>query len=85
MLHRALHACPTCWAGYRGLTGQRSAALDPLVGEWFGMGRGLVDTKNTASRLARYAVQLFCYQLMPNHWHLLLRPAQDAELSRFLC
>ncbi len=49
------------------------------------MGRGLVDTKNTASRLARYAVQLFCYQLMPNHWHLLLRPAQDAELSRFLC
>ena len=34
--------------------------------------------------LARYAVQLFCYQLMPNHWHLVLRPTQDGELSRFL-
>jgi putative transposase len=34
--------------------------------------------------LARYAVQLFCYQLMPNHWHMVLRPAQDGEMSRFL-
>jgi len=29
-------------------------------------------------------VQLFCYQLMPNHWHLVLRPTQDGEMSRFL-
>ena len=34
--------------------------------------------------LARYPVQLFCYQLMPNHWHLVLRPSQDGEMSRFL-
>ncbi len=34
--------------------------------------------------LERYAVQLFCYQLMPNHWHLVLRPTQDGEMSRFL-
>lgn len=34
--------------------------------------------------LKRYAVQLFCYQLMPNHWHLVLRPTQDGEMSRFL-
>jgi len=34
--------------------------------------------------LARYAVRLFCYQLMPNHWHLVLRPTQDGEMSRFL-
>ena len=34
--------------------------------------------------LARYPVQLFCYQLMPNHWHLVLRPTQDGEMSRFL-
>ena len=34
--------------------------------------------------LARYAVRLFCYQLMPNHWHVVLRPTQDGEMSRFL-
>lgn len=34
--------------------------------------------------LARYPVQLFCYQLMPNHWHLVLRPTQDGEMSQFL-
>ena len=34
--------------------------------------------------LARYPVQLFCYQLMPNHWHLVIRPSQDGEMSRFL-
>ena len=49
------------------------------------MGRGLVDTKNIASGLARYAVQLFCYQLMPNHWQLVGWPTQDGELSQFRC
>ena len=34
--------------------------------------------------LALYDVQLFSYQLMPNHWHLVLRPNQDGEMSRFL-
>lgn len=34
--------------------------------------------------LARYQVELFCYQLMPNHWHLVLRPGRDGEMSRFL-
>ena len=34
--------------------------------------------------LARYSVLLFCYQLMPNHWHLVLRPTQNGEMSRFL-
>ena len=29
-------------------------------------------------------MQLFCYQLMPNHWHLVLRPTQGGERSRFL-
>jgi len=37
-----------------------------------------------AEGLDRYAVQLFCYQLMPNHWHLVLRPERDGEMSRFL-
>ena len=34
--------------------------------------------------LDRYQVQLFCYQLMSNHWHLVLCPTQDGEMSRFL-
>jgi len=37
-----------------------------------------------AEGLARYAVQLFCYQSLPNHWHLVLRPQRDGEMSRFL-
>ena len=31
-----------------------------------------------------YEVSLFSFQLMPNHWHLVLRPQQDGEMSRFL-
>ena len=34
--------------------------------------------------LDRYDVALFVYQLMPNHWHLVLRPQQDGEMSEFL-
>jgi putative transposase len=34
--------------------------------------------------LERYDVQLFCYQLMPNHWHLVLRPNADGEMGQFL-
>ena len=32
--------------------------------------------------LQLYAVQLFSYQLMPNHWHLILRPGREVELLR---
>src|SRR5690349_18674872 len=34
--------------------------------------------------LDRYQVDIFCFQLMPNHWHVLLRPHRDGEMSRFL-
>jgi len=34
--------------------------------------------------LQLYDVQLFSYQLMPNHWHLVLRPNQAGEMSHFL-
>ena len=34
--------------------------------------------------LELYDVCLFAYQLMPNHWHLVLRPDRDGELSRFM-
>jgi putative transposase len=37
-----------------------------------------------AEGLDRYDVQLFSFQLMPNHWHLVVRPNQDGEMSRFL-
>jgi putative transposase len=37
-----------------------------------------------ADGLSRYAVRLFGYELMPNHWHLVLRPDCDGEMSRFL-
>jgi len=33
---------------------------------------------------ARYQIELFCYQLMPNHYHLVLRPLVDGEMSRFM-
>ena len=31
-----------------------------------------------------HQIELFSYQLMPNHYHLLLRPAVDDEMSRFM-
>lgn len=31
-----------------------------------------------------HEVQLFSYQLMPNHYHLVLRPMVDGEMSRFM-
>jgi len=34
--------------------------------------------------LERYDVQLFAYQLIPNHWHFVLRPGHDGEMSRFI-
>src|SRR5688572_24889049 len=29
-------------------------------------------------------VRILCYCLMPNHWHLVLWPPQDGQLSEFL-
>jgi putative transposase len=34
--------------------------------------------------LERYEIELYSYQLMPNHWHLLVCPGQDGEMSRFM-
>ncbi|MEM6333798.1 MAG: transposase [Planctomycetota bacterium] len=38
--------------------------------------------QQTAPRVP--GLELFCYCLMPNHWHLLLRPRADGELSEFM-
>jgi putative transposase len=33
---------------------------------------------------ARVAVEVLAYCVMPNHWHLVLRPRRDGELSKFM-
>ena len=37
-----------------------------------------------AEGLQRYPCQILAYQLMPNHWHLVLRPTKDGGMSNFL-
>jgi putative transposase len=37
-----------------------------------------------AEGLERYRIELFSYQLMPNHFHLVLRPLVDGEMGRFM-
>ncbi len=37
-----------------------------------------------AEALEIHQVELFAYQLMPNHYHLVLRPLLDKEMSRFM-
>ena len=34
--------------------------------------------------LERYAVRLFSFTLMPNHWHMVLQPDQDGQMGRML-
>ncbi len=34
--------------------------------------------------LKRYQIELYSYQLMPNHYHLVLRPLVDGEMCRFM-
>ncbi len=37
-----------------------------------------------AEGLQRYPVELFTYGLMPNHWHLVMRPKSDDSLGRLM-
>ncbi len=37
-----------------------------------------------AEGLRKYPVDLFCYQWMPNHWHMVLRPREDGAMGRLL-
>ena len=33
---------------------------------------------------SKYAINLYAYQLMPNHWHFCLSPQKDGEMTRFV-
>ena len=37
-----------------------------------------------AEGLERYPCEILSYQLMPNHWHFVLRPIEDGGMSNFL-
>lgn len=37
-----------------------------------------------AEALTRYPCQVFAYQIMPSHWHFVLRPTKDGGMSQFL-
>jgi putative transposase len=37
-----------------------------------------------AESVARVRLELFAYVLMPNHWHLVLRPRRDGDLAQFM-
>ena len=37
-----------------------------------------------AEGLQKYPLELFSFTLMPNHWHLVLRPAKDGQMGRLL-
>jgi putative transposase len=47
-------------------TDDDDSALEPILAEW----------------LAEYDVSVFSFPLMPNHWHLVLRPNVDGEELR---
>ena len=37
-----------------------------------------------AEGLEKYQIDLFSFVLVPNHWHLVLRPGQDGEIGKLL-
>ena len=43
----------------------------------------LAFEKVLAEALQRYQVELFSFQIMSNHWHLVLRSLVDGEMGRF--
>jgi putative transposase len=69
----------TCGVIFHALN--RAAKRAPLF-EDFGDYAALLSI--LADGLRRYRVVLFAYCLMPTHWHFVLSPLADGELSRFM-
>jgi putative transposase len=44
----------------------------------------LAFEKTLLEALDRLAVEVLAYSIMPNHWHLVLRPHRDGDLSKFM-
>jgi putative transposase len=56
----------------------RRPTIWPSSGCWLAFERVL------AEGLARYPVELLTYCIMPNHWHLVVRPGTNEALGRWL-
>jgi putative transposase len=56
----------------------RSAIFDDDDGDYAAFERALAQAG------ARYEIRLLAYCAMPNHFHLLLWPREDGDLSRFM-
>ena len=75
----------------------RSLRADAAGGVYHALNRGnlratifhkeadyLAFEKILGQALEKYDVELFAYQLMPNHFHLVLRANADGEMGRFM-
>lgn len=48
------------------------------AGDYQAFERVLIEAKE------RVPIQIFAYSVMPNHWHMVLQPKNDGDLSRFI-
>jgi putative transposase len=55
----------------------RRATIFEKDGDYEAFERILIDA------VAKFKIDLFSYCVMPNHWHLVVRPIVDGEMSRF--
>ena len=55
----------------------RRATIFEKVADYEAFERILVEA------VSKFEIDLFSYCLMPNHWHLVVRPMVDGEMSRF--
>jgi len=81
----------------KGITMPRTKRVDEGGGIYHALNRGNIRQtifhkqedyeafqRTLSEGLARYRVDLFSFCLLPNHWHLVLRPHADGEMGRML-
>lgn len=59
----------------------RANGRDDLFKDW---GDYEAFERMLALAVDRFSMRLLCYCLLPNHWHLLVYPRRDGELSAFM-